>query len=79
MNLPVPADQARAWFQRRLRHADLLRQAVLGDLERLLKGEPAQFVIRYEDLREEVLWVCMTYGVTLACPLRYKVGVKQVQ
>lgn len=71
--LVPPAERARAWFKRRLAHAEMLRDLVLADLERLLAGKPAQFVIRYEDLREEVLWVCMTYNVPLACPIaRYK-------
>ena len=68
--IETPPELARAWFRKRMAIAPLLQESVLADLERLLKGEPAQFVIRHEELREEVLWVCMTYGVLLASPLK---------
>ena len=64
---------ARAWFRRRMANTPMLQGLVLADLESLLQGKPAQFVEQHEDLREEVLWVCMTYGVLLAIPLeRYR-------
>lgn len=67
-----PEEYVRGWFEKRMAHAPLLRKAVLDDFELLLRGRPALFVERYAEIREEVLWVCMTYGVHLSAPLRVR-------
>jgi hypothetical protein len=64
-----PADLLKAQCRRRYGHAPLLRDIILADVEKLLRGKRALFLEQYADLREEILWFVHTYRITLVSQL----------